>query len=398
MAPTARLAEQEPEEEGRLAGARRPAPDVEVSLRERGAEDLRGGEGVAPARTEVGRGKGERLEQVASSAHGAPPAAILRGGRDSGGRDPGRALPASAGKRASRRRRRSSEGLQPAASAFSSPAPDASRRPRPRRRRAATGTTPSASLRGRRRRPPSRAPTNRSTRASTAGAMCGSRKRLRFSSAARLPGGRTPFEYFPVSTPWASGLNTHWPTPSRRDAGSTSASIRRSSRLYSGWLTTGPYPPAARATFTASAICAPVHIDTPHASDLALAHEVLHRAHGLLERRLRVEPVALVDVDVVGAQAPEARVARLHHVLAREPAVVGPLARRPEHLRREHDVLPRDALERAPEQLLRLAERVDVGGVERLDARVERGAHARARAVLVDARPEGQPRPEDRSR
>jgi hypothetical protein len=57
---------------------------------------------------------------------------------------------------------------------------------------------------------------------------------LRALSAARVPAGRFPPRYFPVSAPCASGLHTICETPSRRDTGITSASIPRRSRLYCG--------------------------------------------------------------------------------------------------------------------------------------------------------------------
>jgi len=48
-------------------------------------------------------------------------------------------------------------------------------------------------------------------------------------------------------------------------------------------------------------VCAPLrHADVVH---LPLAHEVVERAHRLLERGLVVEPVRLEKVDVVGLEA-----------------------------------------------------------------------------------------------
>ena len=153
---------------------------------------------------------------------------------------------------------------------------------------------------------------------------------LRVGAAAAR--GRAPPAYLPVSTPCAIGLHTHWPTPSRRETGTTSASMPRSSRLYSGWLTDGAVAAEGPRDADRLGDLRPrPHGDAP-VERLARAHEVLHGAHRLLERDVGVEAVALEEVDVVGAQAAQARVARLDDVLAREALVVrapGPWARRP---------------------------------------------------------------------
>ena len=66
-----------------------------------------------------------------------------------------------------------------------------------------------------------------------------------------------------------------------------------------------------------------------------------------------VPAVDLVEVDVVGAEAPQARVDLLEDRLAREAVAVGPGAHRAVDLRGEHDVLaPREGLERAADDLL----------------------------------------------
>ncbi len=60
----------------------------------------------------------------------------------------------------------------------------------------------------------------------------------------------------------------------------------------------------------------------PDVVHLAGADEVVERPQGLLERRLVVEAVRLVEVDRVGLQPPQRRVAGLQDVLARQAAVV----------------------------------------------------------------------------
>ena len=82
-------------------------------------------------------------------------------------------------------------------------------------------------------------------------------------------------------------------------------------------------------------------------------HDLGQRLHRLLERRVPVVAVALVEVDVVGAQPRERRVDLLQHLLAREAAVG--VRHRAEELRREDVGVARAVGERLAEELLRLA-------------------------------------------
>lgn len=78
----------------------------------------------------------------------------------------------------------------------------------------------------------------------------------------------------------------------------------------------------------------------PDVQDLALADEIVERAQGFLERRVRVVPVRLVEVEVVRAQSPERGVRGLHHVLAGQPALVRADPGRPVDLGQHLDRLP----------------------------------------------------------
>ena len=142
------------------------------------------------------------------------------------------------------------------------------------------------------------------------------------------------------------------------------------------------------------------HADVQH---LAGAHEVVEGAQRLLERRLVVEAVRLVEVDVVGLQPLQRRVAALHDVLARQAAVVLARAGRPVHLGEDLEALAPGALERLAEDRLGLGLRVHVSGVERRDADVERLVHARGGLLGLHLRAVRQPvavadlaRPSDR--
>jgi hypothetical protein len=67
----------------------------------------------------------------------------------------------------------------------------------------------------------------------------------------------------------------------------------------------------------------------PDVERLAGADDVGERLHRLLERRLVVVAVGLVEVDVVQAEAPQRGVDALPDVLAREADLVGTVAHRP---------------------------------------------------------------------
>src|SRR4029079_18307539 len=66
---------------------------------------------------------------------------------------------------------------------------------------------------------------------------------------------------------------------------------------------------------------------------------------------------------------------------------LAPVVHRHPELRRHDRLLP-SSFERAAEELLALGRAVDVGGVEEVDARIERRAHHTCGGVIVDAHPE----------
>jgi hypothetical protein len=100
--------------------------------------------------------------------------------------------------------------------------------------------------------------------------------------------------------------------------------------------------------------------------------EVGERAQCLVDVGAGLGPVHLVDVDPLGVQAPEARLHLLHDPAPRVPLPVQTLAHLAVELRREDDLVA-TAGERLPDDLLVLPLRVDVGGVDDVDPRVERG-------------------------
>ncbi len=122
----------------------------------------------------------------------------------------------------------------------------------------------------------------------------------------------------------------------------------------------------------------------PDVKHLPGAHEVVERAKGLLERRPEVLGVDLVQIDVVGTEAAEARVARLADVLARRAPVVRARAGRHRALRREHDRRP-PAGHRLAADLLGDRAAVRVRRVDEVAAGVEEAIDQPERLGLVAA-------------
>ena len=118
-------------------------------------------------------------------------------------------------------------------------------------------------------------------------------------------------------------------------------------------------------------------------ADLALGDELLERADRLLERRVGILFVVLVQLDVVGLQALQRRVERGADVLARA-APLRAVAHRLAELRGEHDLVAASLQHPAEQRLAAALVAVDVRGVEERDARVERGIDDGARRILVD--------------
>ena len=136
-----------------------------------------------------------------------------------------------------------------------------------------------------------------------------------------------------------------------------------------------------------------VHAGGADVARLARLHHVVERLERLLDRRLGVEAMDLVEVDVVDAEAPQRAVDRVEDVLARQAAavrVVGAPGRTPWWRAR-----PRRAramsLQRPAHHLLAHAARVHVGGVEEVDAVLERALdEGAARRLVQHPRPPGR--------
>ena len=116
---------------------------------------------------------------------------------------------------------------------------------------------------------------------------------------------------------------------------------------------------------------------------LAGPHDVVQRLEGLLDRGVRIEPVDLIEIDVIGPEAPQRGVDGVEQVLPGQAAVVRSVAHRKERLRGDHHLIARREVgQRASHDLFTDAAGIHVGGVEEVDAGVERTLDERAAGGL----------------
>jgi hypothetical protein len=112
-------------------------------------------------------------------------------------------------------------------------------------------------------------------------------------------------------------------------------------------------------------------------------HQVVERSQRLLQRGQRVESVELIQVDVVGAEPLEAGLAAADDVVTGLADVVRAVAHPAVNLgRQDHPVAA--SLQGLAEDLLRRPLRVDIGGVEQVDARLQAEIDESARLVRLD--------------
>src|SRR4029077_7238066 len=122
---------------------------------------------------------------------------------------------------------------------------------------------------------------------------------------------------------------------------------------------------------------------------LALRHEHLERLPDLVPRRVPIDVVHLVEIDVVGLEAAQALVAGPTDVQRGRASVVRSLAQAAVDLRRQHDALATAAALCKPaaddllgDALARLPA-VDVRRVEEVDAQLEGPVHDGAAVGFV---------------
>src|SRR6202008_631108 len=96
------------------------------------------------------------------------------------------------------------------------------------------------------------------------------------------------------------------------------------------------------------------------------------RADGLVDVGVGFGAVNLAQVDPVGPQPAQAVLDLAHDPAPRVAELVGVIAHRAVHLGRQDDAVAPTARQRLADDLLRLAPRVHVGGVDEADPGVER--------------------------
>src|ERR1700675_5173537 len=120
-------------------------------------------------------------------------------------------------------------------------------------------------------------------------------------------------------------------------------------------------------------------------SDLALLDQFRQGANRLFDRRIRIDAVLVVEVDVLDAQPLQTSFAGLFHVvgLAAYAADVGiaGIADNSE-LCGQHEFVAL-ALDRASDEFFILVWSVDVGGIEEVDAEFERAMNGRDRFGVI---------------
>ena len=121
-------------------------------------------------------------------------------------------------------------------------------------------------------------------------------------------------------------------------------------------------------------------------ADLALVDEIGQRAERLVDVGVRDGTMHLVEVDPVGAQAPQRVLDLGDDPAPRDAAAVGIVTHRAPELRGQHDVVAA-ALQGLADDLLRLAGGVDVGGVDEVDPGIQRAVDDADRVVVVGVAP-----------
>jgi len=127
----------------------------------------------------------------------------------------------------------------------------------------------------------------------------------------------------------------------------------------------------------------------PDVAHLALLDQFGHRAHGLLYLDVRVHPVLVVEVDVVGAEPLERALDRAADMLGRAVDITDRrhisqrgLIHAPGELRSDH-VLVAVSLDRPPDQLLVRERSVQLRRVQEVDPELERPLDGRDRLALI---------------
>src|ERR1700722_16822484 len=111
-------------------------------------------------------------------------------------------------------------------------------------------------------------------------------------------------------------------------------------------------------------------VRTADVAHLARAHETVERLHRLLERSQAVPLMHLIEIDDIGAQTLEARLACANEMPSGKAAIVRPLPHRKARLGRDQHAGLALMPHRFADQVFRAAAGIDVGGVNEIDPSV----------------------------
>ena len=129
-----------------------------------------------------------------------------------------------------------------------------------------------------------------------------------------------------------------------------------------------------------------VHRRGADIAGLAGLHDIVQRFERLLDRRLVVETVDLIEVDIVHAEPAQAVVDLGEDRLARQAGAIGAGTHPAVDLGRDHHLVAAgEILDRPAEDLLAGAERIAIRGVEEIDAGFERLLDERPALLLAEA-------------
>jgi hypothetical protein len=119
-------------------------------------------------------------------------------------------------------------------------------------------------------------------------------------------------------------------------------------------------------------------------TDLPGLHQLGHGAHRFLDRRVRVDPVLVVEVDVVDPEALERLVAGLPHIfrIASNAEIFAVLAADVREFGGKHDLVAAVGYRLADQDFVGEGA-VHVGGVKECDAKLERAVDGRDRLGLI---------------
>ena len=184
----------------------------------------------------------------------------------------------------------------------------------------------------------------------------------------------------PVRKPLPRGLNGTKPIPSSSSVANILASGSRHQSEYSLCrAVTGCTEQARRI------VCAPRFGQT-EVPDLAQADQVLHGTRDLLDRNLRVDPVLIEKIDVIGGESPQGGVDDLADVLgtAVETSLLsGAGIKIKAELGGNHDLVAHRGERLAHQRLVREGS-IGLGCVKERDAPVDGGTDERDTFLLAD--------------